>query len=446
MCTHKTDRRTALAGIFGGLTALAAPRVWAQAAPGKSASDGRVVVVLLRGAVDGLSVLAPHADPEYVKLRPNIHIPAPDGTDNTALALDARFGLHPALKSLMPMWAQGSLGFVAAAGLPKPNRSHFDAQAQLELGGATRAGADPQGWMNRVSASLSKYPASLGVGESNPLILSGAAEVKLIPRGQAAARSGVLANAQQRDALLDLYAGDDDIAKAFRQGAGSRSKSASELLADKRERGVMPAPMSAGTPAANTMNTMNTMTASQQAVMTAASNGAPDAFGFALDAQHLATLMRTDPNLRMGFLSAGGWDTHANQGAVQGQLANNLRNLAEGLVALRAQFNRPNDTIVVMSEFGRTTAENGTRGTDHGFGNTMWLIGNRVAGGKIHGEWTGLANANLNESRDTPAHHDFRSVLAPVLRASLGLTDSQTAQALPGGMDDKRLAGLIRAA
>jgi uncharacterized protein (DUF1501 family) len=163
-----------------------------------------------------------------------------------------------------------------------------------------------------------------------------------------------------------------------------------------------------------------------------------------LDAQHLATLMRSDSNLRLGFLSAGGWDTHANQGAAQGQLANNLRNLAEGLVALRAQFNRPNDTIVVMSEFGRTAAENGTRGTDHGFGNAMWLIGNRVAGGQVHGEWTGLAAGNLNENRDTPAHHDFRAVLAPVLRASLGLADSQVAQVLPGGTDDKRLAGLIK--
>jgi uncharacterized protein (DUF1501 family) len=131
-------------------------------------------------------------------------------------------------------------------------------------------------------------------------------------------------------------------------------------------------------------------------------------------------------------LSAGGWDTHANQGAVNGQLANNLGNLARGIAQLRQDFSEPGDVIVVMSEFGRTSAENGTRGTDHGFGNAMWLIGNRVAGGRWHGQWTGLARGNLNEGRDLPAHHDYRAVLAQVLRGTFALGDGQLADVLPG--------------
>jgi uncharacterized protein (DUF1501 family) len=184
----------------------------------------------------------------------------------------------------------------------------------------------------------------------------------------------------------------------------------------------------------------------RSAQMLAASNGAPDPVGLQLDAQHLGTLMRNDRKLRLGFLSAGGWDTHANQGAATGPLANNLGNLARGMAQLRQVFAEPGDVIVVMSEFGRTGAENGTRGTDHGFGNAMWLIGNRVAGGRWHGEWTGLAHGNLNEGRDLPAHHDYRAVLAQVLRATFGLDDAGLDSVMPGSGWDRRLDGLLKKA
>jgi uncharacterized protein (DUF1501 family) len=177
------------------------------------------------------------------------------------------------------------------------------------------------------------------------------------------------------------------------------------------------------------------------AQMLAASNGAADPVGLQLDAQHLGTLMRNDRKLRIGFLSAGGWDTHANQGAATGQLANNFGNLARGIAQLRQDFSEPGDVVVVMSEFGRTSAENGTRGTDHGFGNAMWLMGNRVAGGRWHGQWTGLAQ--LNEGRDLPAHHDYRAVLAQVLRGTFAFGDTQLADVLPGARWDRRLDGLF---
>jgi len=438
-------QRRSLLGL-GALSALslAVPGVWAQAVPG-ALGNGRLVVVFLRGAYDGLSAFVPYADKDYYALRPNIAIAAPDGTAQTAIKLDKTFALHPALAPLLPLWQQGVLGFVPAAGLPAPNRSHFDAQYQMEIARGGKTSGAP-GWLN-TTAGLAKAAApgavALGVGEANPAILAGqAAVVRLIPRGQSAERTGVLANDKTRQALMDLYAGDDKLSEAFRQGAGSRMQSAQELMEQKTARTEKMAQDTRrmadrnldrdGTPA--NLQALN-------AQMLAASNGAADPVGLQLDAQHLGTLMRNDRKLRIGFLSAGGWDTHANQGAATGQLANNLGNLARGIAQLRQDFSEPGDVVVVMSEFGRTSAENGTRGTDHGFGNAMWLMGNRVAGGRWHGAWTGLGQ--LNEGRDLPAHHDYRSVLAQVLRGAFALGDSQLADVLPGAKWDKRLDGVF---
>lgn len=422
---------------------------WAQAlSPGNSNSaleGGRLVLVFLRGAYDGLSALVPYADRDYYALRPNIAIAAPDGSAQTALRLDNTFALHPALSPLLPLWQQGVLSFVPAAGLPAPNRSHFDAQYQMEIAQPGKSSSAP-GWLNKVAGLRTGPAAALGVGEANPAILGGPASVKLIPRGQAAERTGVLANEKTRQALMDLYAGNDRISEAFRQGAGSRMQSAQELSTEKAAADVRRNTMAAAMPMADRRLDRDGTPASvqaQSAQMQAASNGAPDPVGLQLDAQHLGTLMRNDRSLRLGFLSAGGWDTHANQGAVTGQLANNLGNLARGIGQLRRDFSEPGDVIVVLSEFGRTSAENGTRGTDHGFGNAMWLVGNRVNGGRWHGQWTGLSPGNLNEGRDLPAHHDYRAVLAQVLRSTFALGDAQLSTALPGVNWDKRLDGLL---
>ena len=251
---------------------------------------------------------------------------------------------------------------------------------------------------------------AVGVGEANPRILAGQASVKLVARGRSAQRAGALENPRAREALMALYDGQDAVSKAFRQGAESRLQTAQEL----------------------------------QREMQAADNGAAPPVQLEQDARNLGTLMRQEPALRLGFLSAGGWDTHANQGAVAGQLANNLRNLGAALVQLSRDFDRPGDVIVVASEFGRTAAENGSRGTDHGHGNAMWLIGPRVAGGRAWGQWSGLAAGNLHEQRDLPVHHDFRAVLAQLLRPGFGLSDSQLAEVLPGADWDRQLDGLVK--
>lgn len=436
------SRRHVLAAAGSLLAAAHAPQVWAQTAPaGARPGSGRLVVVFLRGAYDGVSALVPYADADYYRLRPNIAIAAPDGSALTALKLDNTFGLHPALAPLLPLWQQGVLGFVPAAGLPAPNRSHFDAQYQMEIAQSGKTSAAP-GWLNKLAGFSGSSTAALGVGEANPAILAGAAGVKLIPRGQSAQRTGVLADDSTRQALLDLYAGNDKLGEAFRLGAGSRMQSAQELstekmAADSRRLAAMPE-------AAARVDGALPGTQAQNAQMLAASNGAADPVGLQLDAQHLGTLMRNDRRLRIGFLSAGGWDTHANQGSTTGQLAGRLGNLANGITQLRQDFSEPGDVILVMSEFGRTAAENGSRGTDHGFGNAMWLIGNRINGGRRHGEWTGMAPGNLNEGRDLPAHHDYRAVLAQVLRGSFALPDSALATVLPGANWDSRLDGLLR--
>jgi uncharacterized protein (DUF1501 family) len=441
-------QRRRLLGL-GALSALslAAPGVWAQTLPA-SLNNGRLIVVFLRGAYDGLSAFVPYADKDYYALRPNIAIAAPDGTAQTAIRLDTTFALHPALAPLLPLWQQGVLGFVPAAGLPAPNRSHFDAQYQMEIAQGGKTSSAP-GWLN-TTAGTGKASATgavaLGVGEANPAILNGqASAVRLIPRGQSAERTGVLANERTRQALMDLYAGDDKVSEAFRQGAGSRMQSAQELTEQRTARTEKMAEDTrrmAGKSLDRDAAPANAQALKAQ--MLAASNGAADPVGLQLDAQHLGTLMRNDRKLRLGFLSAGGWDTHANQGNATGQLANNLGNLARGIAQLRQDFAEPGDVVVVMSEFGRTSAENGTRGTDHGFGNAMWLMGSRVAGGRWHGQWTGLSQ--LNEGRDLPAHHDYRAVLAQVLRGTFAFGDSQLSEVLPGAKWDKRLDGLFNKA
>lgn len=406
--TVSASRRRLLLGMASASGTCLLPTAWAQPMP--AFKEGRLVLVLLRGAYDGLSATIPFADPEYRRLRPSIAIPAPDGTDRASIKLDATFALHPALAPLLPLWRDGVLTFVPASGSPDPTRSHFEAQTHWEIGMPGKSNAS-RGWLNALAgmATASRsVAAGIGVGDANPKILSGPATVRLIPRGKAATTEGSLGNQRTREALLDLYGGDDDISQAFRQGADSRMSSTRQLAVEEQ-----------------------------------AAQGGASAAGLPMDARHLGTLMRNDRTLRVGFLSAGGWDTHASQGGLTGGLSKSFGSLAAALVQLRADFSESGDVIVVASEFGRTCAENGTRGTDHGHGNTLWLIGNRIMGGRWHGTWSGLSSANLYEGRDVPVHHDFRSIFAQVLQSGFGLRDSQLQDLFPGAKDDTRLVRLI---
>lgn len=451
------NRRHVLQALLGASAAWAAPMALAQNAR-VAQSDGRLIVVFLRGAYDGLSALVPHGDTHYYALRPSIALPRPDGTAQTTLLLDDTFGLHPALAPLMPLWKQGVLSALPAAGSPDPTRSHFDAQHHWEIGIPGKS-SNAAGWMNTLAGTLSGNFAgfkavtpdstahtaiksiAIGVGEANPQILSGSAPVQLVAKGQAATRQGAVGDERTRDAVMRLYAGQDDLSKAFRAGADSRMQTAKTLNNAMAESAMAEPAMGGSEMEKNGPSIGPDMSREMQA----ANNGAGTAQGLLLDAQHLGTLMRQDRRLRLGFLSAGGWDTHANQGSVTGALANNLGNLAATLVQLRRDFSQTNDVVVVCSEFGRTSAENGTRGTDHGHGNAMWIMGNRVNGGRWHGGWTGLAQGNLHENRDLPLHNDFRGVFAQVLHSTQGLAAADIDTLFPGFAWDRSLDGMLRA-
>jgi uncharacterized protein (DUF1501 family) len=373
---------------------------WAVRGVATNRNPKRLVVVFLRGAVDGLNVVIPHWENAYYDSRSLIAI-APPNEANGALDLDGRFGLHPALNSLMPLWKQGSLAFVHACGSPDATRSHFDAQDYMESG-TPGIKKTPNGWMNRLLSLLpSQSPIqAVNVGATVPRILTGRMSVASLPVGRDAERPLPLDRPQMSEAFNQLYNGNDPLSKAYQEGRAARQ----QLMADLDQE------------------------------MMEANNGAPSPSGFARYTQQLARLMVKDPSVELAFMALGGWDTHINQGSTTGQLARNLKSLGEGLAALTQELGAvySDTTIVVMSEFGRTVRENGNGGTDHGHGNVMWLLGGGIKGGKVYGEWPGLAQEQLYEGRDLAVTTDFRDVVASVLSRHLQLDGAKISQIFPG--------------
>jgi uncharacterized protein (DUF1501 family) len=368
----------------------------------RAAGDGapRMVVVFLRGAVDGLNVVVPHGDPAYYQARPTIAVARP-GSPNGVIDLTGYFGLHPALRALHPYWEGGQLAFVHAAGSPDPTRSHFEAQDYMETGMPGRHGTG-DGWLNRTLAALPRNASplqALTVGETLPRILTGPEVVANMPTGRNAARPTLLDRPAVNQAFGALYAEDAVLGKAYRDGLAARKTLMTEMNDEQRM----------------------------------ADNGAPPPNGLSLDTARLGRLMRGDPRIRLGFLAVGGWDTHINQGSGSGQLASRLKPLAEGLATLAAELGPAfNDTvIVVMSEFGRTFRENGNGGTDHGHGNAIWLLGGNVRGRQIYGEWPGLETAALNEGRDLAVTTDFRAVLALLAQQHMRVGDRALQKIFP---------------
>ena len=402
------QRRHYLQSSFGALAGLAAGAGLATGAgiaagmPGLALAtagapvERRLIVIMLRGALDGLSTVVPYQEANYYRLRPSIAIARP-GEPDGALDLDGRFGLHPALAMLMPLWDQGTLGFVHAAGSPDPTRSHFDAQDYMESGTPGRK-ATTSGWMNRLLVTLnhsSPLLRAVNVGPVMPRIFAGPGTITSLASGDAATRTGAIDRPDVQGAFARLYSGDDPMSQAFRESAVSRREIISSL----------------------------------EGIENQADNGAVSLRGFAQDANRLGNLMRRDARVQLGFIAVGGWDTHVNQGAGKGQLALKLGQLGDGLLALcKGLGERLADTmIVVMSEFGRTVRQNGNGGTDHGHGNVLWLLGGAANGRRVHGEWPGLDDRALYEGRDLAVSTDFRKVLADLCASHLKLSDRQLA-------------------
>jgi uncharacterized protein (DUF1501 family) len=396
-------RRRDFLGLSAGASLLAlGGTAWAAST---DAGPKRLVIVLLRGAVDGLNVVVPYGEEAYYAARPTIAIGRP-GTENGVLALDEHFGLHPALSGLLPLWQAKRLAFVHAAGSPDPTRSHFDAQLFIENGTPGRR-ATADGWMNRLLAALPNPPhaargptEALAVGPILPQILKGHMAVANLPLGPAAATPLAIDKPEVANAFDRLYGGKDALGQAYRQGRMARA----ELIAG------LPAPPEP------------------------ADNGGSPANGFPAQAERLAGLLAHNRKIRLAVVSLGGWDTHVRQGNHAGQLADRLRPLGNGLAALAKGLGPEwQDTaVIVLSEFGRAVHENGDGGTDHGHGNVVWVLGGAVQGGRIYGDWPGLAPAALYESRDLAVTTDFRTVLASVIGPHLHLSDRALSNIFPG--------------
>jgi uncharacterized protein (DUF1501 family) len=418
------DRRSFLQALsLGGTASLAlSSGAWAVASPSQVASTRRLVVVFMRGAVDGLSLVVPYSETNYYRQRSTIAIGKP-GSANGTIDLDGQFGLHPALAPLMPFWKDGSLAFVHAAGSPDPTRSHFDGQDNIESGTPGNK-ATPDGWLNRLEGAMpapdeirSAPTRAVSIGSLLPRIFKGRNSVATIASGATAARPTVLDRPAVRRAFEAVYGDDTRMGPMFANYVAARADVVAAIEQADPE-------------------------------MMAANNGAASTYAFAADAARLGALMRRDPRVQLGFLAVSGWDTHANQGGASGgQLAGLLSPFANGMSALARSLGPAyaETTIAVISEFGRTVAQNGNAGTDHGYGNVMWLMGGPVAGGKVHGEWPGLDDAALHEGRDLAVATDYRTVMAQICERHLRLSDTDLSKVFPDMPRQAKSLQLVKA-
>jgi uncharacterized protein (DUF1501 family) len=364
------------------------------------AQRGKVLICLFqRGAADALNMIVPHGEQAYYAMRPTIAVPRPRrGDDQTALDLDGFFGLHPALAPLERLYRDGMLAPIHAVGSPSATRSHFDAQDYMESG-TPDVKSTPDGWLNRYLATRGTCEAcapeaaakspfrAVSMTAQMPRILEGpAATVAMASLGSFTVR----ADGDAASRLEALYrTGEADLV----HGAGRDMFDAVKLLRSANPQRFQ------------------------------AEHGAEyprSQFGQRL--REIAQLIKADVGLEIAFADVGGWDTHVNQGGSTGQLALRLRDFAQSIAALVTDLGpRMSDVVIMtMTEFGRTTRQNGNGGTDHGHAGAMFLLGGSVNGGKVHGKWPGLEREQLFEGRDLALTTDFRSVFAEVVARHLG--------------------------
>ena len=382
-----------------------------------------LVAIFQRGAADGLNAVVPFGEKEYYSLRPTINIPQPAsgaGGGAAVLDLDGFFGLHPSLAPLRPIFATGHLAVVHATGSPDNTLSHFDAQDYMESA-TPGVKSTTDGWRNRY---LRLYP------ELDATPFRAVAFAPRVPR--------TLLGSAPVLAIDDL--------RAFRLPGNGGNPGRLNLtgLPDGRNGFVRPAGPAAdfeGSVEAMYASTSDPLLASTAREMFAATSileqigageyqpeqGAEYPRGpLGRSLLQVAQLIKANVGLELAFAEVGGWDHHVNEGGVQGQLAGSLTQLGEALVAFyRDMGDRMADVVVLtMSEFGRTARENGNRGTDHGHANAMFVLGGPVKGGKVYGQWPGLAPDQLYEGRDLALTTDFRDVFAEVLVRHLGARDA----------------------
>ncbi|QDW38531.1 DUF1501 domain-containing protein [Bradyrhizobium sp. KBS0727] len=375
------NRRELIKAFAATASLTVAGRVWA--AP---STDARLLVVFLRGAYDAANVVVPTGSDFYYASRPTLAIARPDaGNPNAALALNSDWGLHPALRdSLYPLWAKREIAFIPFAGPSDDvSRSHFETQDTIELGQAVGGSRDYRsGFMSRLAAELTRVKP-IAFTDQLPLTFRGKAQ---IPNVGINAVGKPAIDDRQAKLIKQMYA-HSDLASAVEEGFKVRDDVYRSISEE----------------------------------MTAANRGAVSPRGFELSARRIGRLMREQYNL--GFVDVGGWDTHVNQGAAQGYLADRLGELGRALAGFAEEVGPAwRDTVVVtISEFGRTFRENGDRGTDHGHGSAYWVLGGGINGGRILGEQVKVEQPNLFQNRDYPVLTDYRSLFAGLLQRMYGL-------------------------
>jgi uncharacterized protein (DUF1501 family) len=361
---------------------------FARLAAANADTDARVVLVILRGGLDGLAAVPPYAEPQYSSLRGPLALAAP-GAQGGALDLDGTFGLHPALANLHAMYRAREALILHAVATPYRERSHFDAQNVLEAGGLTPS-ASADGWLNRALGALDTAgdaPGAVALADSVPLVLRGELAVtSWAPSRLPDADDDTLARVQR------MYeAADPELAASL-----SAALDARDLAGDSGD-----APM-----------------------------GGRGGQALGPLASPAARFLASPTGPRVAVLDVGGWDTHANQGAADGPLAQRLRGLDSGLQLLKTELGEHwrSTSVLVVTEFGRTVAANGTRGTDHGTAGCAFLLGGAVAGGRVVADWPGLAARDLHENRDLRATTDLRALFKSVLHDRLGVTEAALAR------------------
>jgi uncharacterized protein (DUF1501 family) len=377
-----------------------------------------LIVIFQRGAVDGLNMVVPFGDTDYYRSRPTIAIARP-GSEGGAIDLDGFFGLHPRMSSLKSLWDNKSLAIVHASGSHATTRSHFDAQDYMESA-TPGVKSTKDGWLNRY---LQGSKGSGGADGSSPL--RGIAVTRQMPRSLQGAAPALAIGSASDFTVADM----------------SARTSFEELYAAAQQDRALK------TTANEAFDAMREL-AKKAAGRYRPANGADyprSPFGQAM--QEIARLAKSDVGLEIAFAESTNWDHHVNEGAATGQMANRLDDFSRGLAALTQDLgDRMADTVILtMSEFGRAVAENGSRGTDHGHGNAMFVIGGSVKGGSVYGKWPGLGVNDRFEGRDLAITTDFRDVFAEVVTKHLGTDRNTSAQVFPGyAIDAARFKGLLR--
>lgn len=406
------DRRFFLKSSGLALAGLGfAPGFLRRALAGTDPGSRKVLVTIFqRGAADGLSMVPPFAEPAYATLRPGIAIPPPGAGDGAALDLDGHFALHPALAALEPLWKGGSLAVVHAVGSPDPTRSHFDAQDFLDAG-TPGVKSTRDGWQNR---ALQVRP------EDGATPFRAVALQPNLPRSLAGSAGAVAINAISEFGVRGGPAGDALAARLSNDYAATGD----------------PALRRTGREAFAALRILHEANPGRFAPDHGADYPAAP-IGQRL--KQIAQLIKADVGLEIAATDCGGWDTHAGQGAAQGQLANRLREFGDALAAFWTDLgDRMADVCVVtMTEFGRTVKENGSRGTDHGHGSVMLVLGGGVKGRRVLARWKGLREQDRFEGRDLAVTTDHREVLSEVLASHLGTSD--LAAVFPGFLTKDRL-------